>query len=135
MQQELTSSKTILWADDDTDDLELFPHVLNELAPGHQLLQFENGRELLDFLQGTENANNSCLIILDINMPVLNGRDTLRMIKQDQRFSAIPVVVFTTSNSSLDKAFCKWMHTEMLTKPFTYEALKEVLQKLLSYCR
>lgn len=127
------SKRRIYWADDDFDDLSLFQGVLQELAPEYELLQFENGKLLLDRLQADAPDNFPALIVLDINMPVMDGKKTLVQLKNTDRLCKIPVVVFTTSSSNVDKHFFTWMHTEMLTKPFTYDALKEILKKMLSY--
>ena len=127
--------KTILWADDDADDLMLMRQVLQEINNGFDITEVGNGRIALDFL---ENAKTSgvlpCLIILDMNMPVMNGRETLVTIKSDNELKDIPVVVFTTSNSELDKMFCKRYNVEMITKPPNYLNLKEAVEKLLGFC-
>jgi CheY-like chemotaxis protein len=125
----------VLWADDDTDDLDMFRDVLVELTPDYEIIEFENGKEALDHLETLDEGHYPCLIILDMNMPVLSGRDTLIQLKKDIRYHEIPVVVFTTSSSLLDKLFCKQHNTDMLTKPPSFESLKEVVQKLITYCR
>jgi CheY-like chemotaxis protein len=125
---------TILWADDDPDDLETFREVLHSLNQNYEVLEFSNGQELLDFLKASDLARLPCLIILDMNMPVLGGRETLSILKNDASFQSIPVVVFTTSNSELDKVFCSRLGTEMITKPPSYGRLRDIVQKLLSFC-
>ncbi|RPD48778.1 response regulator [Paracnuella aquatica] len=130
-----TGKKVIYWADDDFEDLDLFQEVLAELAPELELRQFANGKLLLDQLHTEGPGHYPALIVLDINMPVLDGRETLALLKKEEKFATIPIVVFTTSNSELDKHFFEWMHTEMLTKPFTYNALKNTLQKILGYVK
>lgn len=130
-----TGKKVIYWADDDFEDLDLFKEVLEELAPELELRQFPNGRVLMDQLEADGPGHYPALIVLDINMPVLDGRETLALLKKEEKFSNIPKVIFTTSNSELDKHFFEWMNTEMLTKPFTYNALKSTLQKILAYLK
>lgn len=129
-----THKASIFWADDDIDDLELFKEVLVQLAPDHQLQQFENGQQLLAHLQALGPADYPCLIVLDMNMPVLNGRETLVAIKNENKYKSIPVAVFTTSDSALDKIFCKRHNTEMITKPPSYDQLKKVVQSLVTLC-
>lgn len=124
----------VLWADDDHEDLEMFRDVLVELTPEYEIVEFENGKAVLDYLEVQTSDNYPCLIILDMNMPVLNGRDTLTILKRDARFSPIPVVVFTTSSSPLDMMFCKQFNTDMLTKPPSYDSIREVVQRLITYC-
>jgi CheY-like chemotaxis protein len=127
--------RTILWADDDPDDLMLMRQVLEEDRLEYDIVEVHNGREALDYLEAQQSERDlPCLLILDMNMPVLNGRTTLTLLKQDERFSKLPVVIFTTSNSELDKMFCKKFQVEMITKPPTFSNFREVIKKLLTYC-
>jgi len=129
------SKHTILWADDDVDDLELFRDVLHELTDQYQVLEFHNGRQVLDHLAGIPKEQYPCLIILDMNMPKLSGRDTLALLKSEPAYKAIPVIVFTTSSSEVDRTFCKRFDSVMITKPPTYEKLKDVVTGFLEHCR
>ena len=125
----------ILWADDDMDDLMLMRQVLQDLGDEYNITEVHNGREALDFLQQARLTHSlPCLIILDMNMPVLDGKETLARLKQDEELKNIPVVFFTTSNSQLDKLYCKRNGVEMITKPPKYANLKEAVQKMLHYC-
>lgn len=126
---------TILWADDDADDLMLMREILLKHNRNYEIVEVRNGREALDFLQGSkENGHLPCLIILDINMPIMDGKETLSIIKKTDAYKAIPVVVFTTSNSELDKLFCKKHQVEMITKPPHYKSLENAVLKLLNFC-
>lgn len=127
--------KHILWADDDTDDLMLMRHVLQDIGQSYDIKEVGNGREAMDYLEAGKKINSlPCLIILDMNMPVLNGKETLSLIKKDDALKNIPLVFFTTSNSELDKLYCKRFGVEMITKPPKYSNLKEAVKKLLDYC-
>jgi CheY-like chemotaxis protein len=123
----------IFWADDDPDDRETFQQVLSEVTTQFQLQEFSNGEQLLKRLQNLEEGLYPSLIILDINMPVLDGRATLTALKESSRYQGIAVVVFTTSNSEKDREFCHRYHTEMITKPPSLEQLKEMVQKMLCF--
>lgn len=125
---------TILWADDDPDDLELFCEVLTEITGAYELKKFYNGSEVLGYLKMLPPQDYPCLIILDINMPVLDGKQTLVALKSLEQFKRIPVVMFSTSSSEVDRSFCAHYGVEMVTKPPRYQTLKEVVQRLLSYC-
>ena len=75
----------ILWADDDADDLFIVREVM-ESYDGYHVVEMSNGRQVLDYLDTIKSsALLPTLIILDINMPVLNGKETLAMIKGDER--------------------------------------------------
>lgn len=126
---------TILWADDDTDDLMLIREVLVGSHHQYDIVEVNNGKEVLNYLHDAkENNNFPCLIILDMNMPVLSGRDTLAILKSMDEFKSLPVVVFTTSNSELDRMFCKKYGVEMITKPPEFNALRNIVNKLLNMC-
>ncbi len=128
-------NRHILWADDDMDDLMLMRHVLQDLGDDYNITEVHNGQEALDYLQGAKEAKSlPCLIILDMNMPVLDGKETLSRLKKDDVLKEIPVVFFTTSNSQMDKLYCKHNGVEMITKPPQYANLKEAVQKLLRFC-
>ena len=126
---------TILWADDDPDELMLMREVLYELDSQYYVIEATNGREVLQYLDEAKHTGVfPCLIVLDLNMPILNGKETLAHLKQDDDLANIPIVMFTTSGSPLDKHFCEQYGTEMLTKPLTFATLKQVVQKLLHMC-
>lgn len=135
MENNLTQTKTIFWADDDADDLEVFREVAKELAPDHTLIEFKNGRDLLDHLEKLPQQAYPCMIVLDMNMPVLSGSEALVLLKGEPKYDAIPVVMFTTSSSSLDKMFCRRYNTELITKPPSFHVLRKILPTLLAYCR
>ena len=127
--------KLILWAADDTDDLMLMRHVLQDIGHLYNIQEVGNGQQALDYLDLCKKENNlPCLIILDMNMPVLNGKETLSLLKKDEALKNIPVVFFTTSNSELDKMFSKKFGVEMVTKPPQYNELKKAVQKMLDFC-
>ena len=122
----------ILWADDDPDDIAIIRDVLQDINSSFQLIAVPNGQKALDYLQQvTQSSSLPCLIVLDMNMPVLSGRDTLAILKKQPQYNNVPMVVFTTSNSPLDRLFCQCYHVEMFTKPTSYNALKEIIPKLL----
>lgn len=124
--------KYILWADDDMDDLMLMRHVLQDINEEYDIREVNNGSEALDYLEDGKRAGSlPALIILDMNMPVLNGKEALNIIKKDETLKDIPLVFFTTSNSELDKLYCKRFGVEMITKPPQYASLKEAVKKLL----
>ena len=128
--------KSILWADDDSDDLMMMKEILLKNSRNYQIMEVHNGREALDYLQQAhESKNLPCLIILDINMPILDGKETLSIIKKSEIYSKIPVVVFTTSSSELDKLFCRRMDVEMITKPPHYKSLESAVLRLLQFCQ
>ena len=130
------NKNTILWADDDMDDLQMMREILQKNGQQFQIVEVNNGREALHFLElAVEQEALPCLIILDINMPVMDGKETLTLIKKNQALSSVPVVVFTTSDSEMDRMFCQKHGTEMITKPPNFTSLESTIVKLLKFCK
>src|SRR5690349_14488676 len=103
-----TLKNIVFYADDDTDDLELVEDAFARFSNNVEVITAKDGVQALSYLQTlNEQTPTPCLIILDINMPILNGRDVLRKIKEMPPLSSVPVVLFTTSSSPLDKEFAK----------------------------
>lgn len=129
------NKRYILWADDDQDDLLLIKDILVNHGKDYEIVETHNGKEAMEHLKNSkENSELPCLIILDINMPVMDGKQTLAAIKRDEQLKDIPVVVFTTSSSQLDKQFCKNFNVEMITKPPSYHKLESSVIRLLGHC-
>ena len=125
---------TILWADDDIDDLQMMRDILLKNNKDYNIVEVSNGREALNYLDTSRQTGElPCLIILDINMPVLGGKETLAAIKSKDEFKSIPAVVFTTSESDLDRMFCQKFNTEMITKPPTYRTLEATIFRVLGF--
>ena len=124
-------SKTILYADDDADD-RLWVSEACKLVnlPAHVRF-LENGRQVLDYLSVQPAVNLPSLIVLDLNMPELDGRQTLKQLKASPAFQDIPVAIVTTSSNKIDQEVCKRLGASVyLTKPFTHGAWQEVMRRL-----
>src|SRR4051812_9796913 len=104
MSESIVSRNIVIYADDDKDDLELVQDAFAQYAQNVEVLTFMDGSSVLSFIEGmTENDTLPCLIILDINMPVMNGKEALIMIRQIKQFESVPIVLFTTSSQPIDK--------------------------------
>lgn len=127
--------RTILCVDDDPDDREMVGIAINELDPTVKVINAENGKEAHSLLTTAKSTGNfPCLIILDINMPVMDGRETLVAIKDDEELRKIPVAMFTTSSSIADKNFFSQYGVELVTKPSDLTSIVSEVEKLLCYC-
>lgn len=130
----MSRKPVILYAEDDPDDRELLRESLSSRGFHYDIVETANGREALLYLRSTKGKQNPpALILLDLNMPVLSGRETLAIIKSETDTDTIPVLVFTTSSSPLDNEFCKKFDVQMLTKPSTPEELELVIGKISGY--
>ncbi|HWJ26449.1 MAG TPA: response regulator [Flavisolibacter sp.] len=127
---------TILCADDDPDDLQMLHEAIQSIDGRYRIIEAGDGTIALAQLSELRKNNTlPCLIVLDINMPKMDGKQTFLRIKNDPELSFIPVVIFSTSSSNLDKIFFARENVEYITKPIQYPHLLSVANKLLSYCR
>jgi len=128
-------SRYIIFADDDADDLELITGFFKQYNRNINVLEFKDGKEVLKFLDDFAlNADAPLLIVLDINMPLLNGKDVLRKIKEMPPLAAVPVVLFTTSSSPLDKEFAKKYNAGFITKPLDVAQMGIITALFIDHC-
>lgn len=130
----------ILMADDDDDDRLLTRDAVVEAGLDGDLHFVQNGEELLDYLchrgkyQSPRMAPRPGLILLDLNMPLKDGREALREIRADPELRRIPVVVLTTSKADTDiGAIYELGANSFISKPFQFEALVAVMKMLGQY--
>jgi CheY-like chemotaxis protein len=121
--------KTILLIDDDPDDCYIFHVALGQISPSLKLAVSIGTRDFSDLLE----TCSPDLIFLDINMPALNGFDCLRSLKDNPRFSRIPVVMYSSSGMPIDiNASFGLGATLYLKKASTVDSLVSALRKILS---
>lgn len=132
-------SFSILLVEDDLTDSMLFTELLNEVAPDIHLDHVENGLEALSFLDKKGNYNKSQrpdLIILDLNMPIMNGFDFLEKVKQSKEHKNIPVLVLSTSEHDGD---VRKVYTSQaagyVVKPRSYTEYTQMLDSIQAYWR
>lgn len=131
---------TILMANDDEDVCFLVEEALREVAPAVSIYFVENGEQLLDYLsrrnqyQDTNSFSFPDLIILDLNMPKIDGREALALLKSDPKFRRIPAVILTTSHREGDIINCYELGVNsFIVKPATFRILVEVMQSICRY--
>lgn len=133
-------SITILLADDDAEDRMMAKEALEESKLANQLFTVVDGEDLLDFLfhrtpyEDTAKYPRSDLILLDLNMPKMDGRAALREIKAHPELRRIPVVVLTTSTAEEDilRAYDLGANS-FIIKPVSYSGLVDIMQTLGKY--
>jgi CheY-like chemotaxis protein len=132
---------TILVCDDDEDDRMLTRQALEDAHISNRIQFVEDGEQLLDYLYQrgsyggeTGEAPRPGLILLDLNMPKLDGREALKTIKEDPTLCDIPVVVLSTSRLDEDIAKSyKLGVNSFITKPVTFSGLVEAMNVLGKY--
>jgi CheY-like chemotaxis protein len=131
----MSTSRYILLVDDDPDDLMLLREALEVVDASLRVSECKDGRSALNFLrEKAVEKDLPCLVVLDINMPILDGREVLAILKSDPELKLIPVVIFTTSTNKTDMEYCAQFNVEMLSKPFNVSILQEMARKMISLC-
>lgn len=127
--------KKIIMADDDSDDWFLVEDALKRL--GHRdIIRFvANGEELLAAIDDAYKNNDlPAVIILDLNMPRINGLETLEQLKKDERLKSIPVIIYTTSVSANEKQQCLALGAaEYIIKRGSLEENIKIAETFLTY--
>jgi CheY-like chemotaxis protein len=129
-------------ADDDQEDCLLAQAAFEQIAFGGQIRFVEDGEELLNYLRQRqtyscpENAPRPDLILLDLNMPRMDGRKALREIKSDPLLKDIRVVILTTSRQEKDVKLClETGACDFRTKPVEFSKWVEIMASSLeSHC-
>ena len=130
----MTAEKNfIFYIDDDEDDRELLTEALQNAYPAVHLEFAVNGLVALHCLQELKEKGGKLpdLIILDLNMPFLDGKDTFLHLKHDCALQHIPVVVFTSSEKPSDRSHFQDQGVEFFTKPSHITFLREIVRHLL----
>ena len=121
----------LLLVDDDATDRELFAEAMSLVGGDHKIQEAQNGEVALDYLQAANRLPD--LIMLDLNMPIKDGRETLMELKAHPRLRHIPVCIMSTSSSPFDIESAYDTGANLfLVKPHDFKKLIEMLTSLLT---
>ncbi|MDQ2096260.1 MAG: response regulator [Tychonema bourrellyi B0820] len=130
----------LLIVEDSNEDFEALQRFLRQSPRVVPIQRCVNGEQALAFLYRTgsyvdpESAPRPGMIVLDLNLPGIDGREVLRRVKQDKSLKTIPVVVFTTSNNPKDIEDCyQFGVNSYMIKPINFAQLKRDVQLLVDY--
>ncbi len=125
--------KPILLVEDDQVDVMTVKRALKEIKVTNPVVNPENGEEALKYLRDPA-SKKPCIILLDLNMPIMNGIEFLDVIKHDPRLKRIPVVVLTTSEEQQDKMNSFDLGVAgYMAKPVDYRQFVEVMRTIDAY--
>ncbi|MBD0276650.1 MAG: response regulator [Flavisolibacter sp.] len=135
MTKSLSEKNIVVYADDDTDDQAFVREAFSRYTNNVELMLFRDGREVLSYLHDIGNNDPApCLVILDINMPGINGKEVLVRLRQMEKFHSVPVVLFSTSNQPLDKQFAARYYAGFITKPLEVKQMKNITEQFIDHC-
>lgn len=135
MTQSLPPKSLVLYADDDPEDIELVSEAFQSYAQNVELMTFADGIELLNFIEAVDPLHVApCLFIIDINMPRLNGKETLRRLRRIETFAEVPAVLFSTSSLPADAVFAKNFNAGFVTKPLHTSQVHLIIDEIIEHC-
>ena len=129
------SRHIVLYADDDHDDILLIKEAFAKYAHSVEVITFPDGVEALHYLENLHPLSAApCLIILDINMPKMSGKEALVNIRQLSRFEEIPIVIFSTSSLPSDKEFATRYKAGFVSKPLYSKQIEMIADQFVEHC-
>lgn len=127
------TNKPILLIEDDQVDTMTVKRALREIHVTNPLVHVENGEEALHYLRDPQ-REKPCIMLLDLNMPIMNGIEFLQVAKHDDQLKRIPVVVLTTSEEQQDKVNSFNLGVAgYMAKPVDYRQFVEVMRSIDAY--
>jgi len=127
----------ILLAEDSPGDAELAKEALEESNLKNRLYTVVDGQEALDFLYKKgeyKNVPRPDLILLDLNMPKVDGREVLKVVKDDEHLRSIPIVILTTSRAEEDIVKTYNLHANcFISKPLNLDRFMEVVNAIENF--
>jgi CheY-like chemotaxis protein len=125
----------VLYVDDDRDDIALVEEAFSSTVNNIELVTAYDGVDAVTYLNSLSNFDPTpCLIILDVNMPKMNGREALLKIRQMERFKKTPVVLFTTSSMPMDKSFAEKHDAGFVNKPLNTDQMRRITDQFIEHC-
>lgn len=127
------TNKPILLVEDDQVDVMTVKRALQEIRVTTPVVNLENGEEALHYLRDPGKVK-PCIILLDLNMPIMNGIEFLHVMKSDDLLKRTPVVVLTTSEEQQDKVSSFNLGVAgYIAKPVSYRQFVEIMRTFNSY--
>ncbi|MBE7383511.1 MAG: response regulator [Leptolyngbya sp. SIO1E4] len=130
----------LLVIEDSNADFRMLKRLLRQMDVQNPIYRCQTGDEALELMyrtgryEASEPVPQPTIIMLDLNLPGTDGRAVLARLKQDQAFSKIPIIVFTTSSAQSDIEFCYQQGANgYMVKPVENQALKDMVQAFVDY--
>ncbi len=136
----MADERVIVLAEDDEDDYLLSVEALQRVDPAMTLVRVRDGEQLLDHLRGGSShgggvtSHAGAVVMLDLNMPKIDGRQALRAIKSDPELRRLPTVVFTTSQAreDIERAYDCGVNS-YIRKPDSFDGFVGVMKEICAY--
>jgi two-component system, chemotaxis family, response regulator Rcp1 len=133
----MPTSLDLLLVEDNEGDVELTKRALRDITPACTLGVANDGLEAMDFLMKRgrfPDAADPDFILLDLNMPKMDGKRFLELVKEDTKLKAIPVIMFTSSQSPVDIRDCYERHASCyVVKPFDGKEFTDTVRQVVNF--
>jgi CheY-like chemotaxis protein len=128
--------KYLIYAEDDVDDREMLAEMMQKISGDVDIVAVNDGYEVLRYLSSLGPTDYlPCFILLDINMPGMDGYSTLQALKSHEIYRSITVIMYSTANHS--KEIERSIHygaVKFITKPFSLSEIEEITKEFVHYC-
>ena len=124
---------TLIMVEDDEGHAKLIEKNLRRAGISNDLIHFSNGAQVIDYFFGTKASSDGIipLILLDLNLPEIDGYEILRRLKNDPKTHKIPIIILTTTDNPKEIEKCYELGCNVyMTKPVEYETFAESIRKL-----
>ena len=129
----MENPSSILFAEDNPQDVRLLKYALSQLDTQVNLLHYPNGQELLAAVPGLYAANIAC-VLMDLNMPFVNGFEVITRLRANEDFRHVPIIVFTNTNSNEERLRCYELGANAyVPKPLEIEELVKVVKSIFDF--
>ncbi|MCP6763018.1 MAG: response regulator [Fischerella sp. CENA71] len=131
-------NEPLLVVEDSNEDFRILQRLMRRMAVQNPIHRCTSGDEVLNYLyqegKNIDGLSRPSVILLDLNLPGIDGRDILEQLKQDKTFKEIPIVIFTTSSNPKDIEFCYQKGANgYLVKPMDVQELQKTIQAFVDY--
>jgi CheY-like chemotaxis protein len=131
------SNHPLLVIEDSNEDFKMLQRLMRRMEVQNPIYRCTSGDDALEFLAGAQNSGDAprpSVILLDLNLPGMDGRSVLEQLKQDQNLKEIPIVIFTTSSNPQDITFCYRQGANgYLIKPMNVSELQKMVQAFVEF--
>lgn len=131
----MAENTVIFVVDDDREDRQILHEYFEDIGMGDRVRYFDDGEKTIASLEIIRDAAAlPRLVVLDLNMPIVNGTQALLMIKRDPRLKHIPVIILSTSDNDEEKRKClSYGAVDYLVKPMSFDEGRLIVERFVAY--
>jgi CheY-like chemotaxis protein len=126
----LEKQPLVFIADDDADDVFFVRSAIEQLKADIRVRHFQNGKQLIDVLNDCSEEQPD-LVLLDLNMPILDGKETLRILRRNEMLRDLPIIMLSTSTHTFERELCLgYGANNYITKPYSFSLYLQIFRRL-----